>query len=109
MRQQVWGAIQIGAAAIRYCVTEVFGVPVDDGGGQEVQPSHAEVLTFGCPVADFALAANAQGILEADLGATLHIGIEQPIDDEERPLDPSDFPECHCQLVLPRIRREFTQ
>lgn len=71
MRQQVWGAIQSGSAAIRDCVTEVFGVPIDNGGGQEVQPSHAEVLTFGCPVADFALAADSQGILEGMMGLTL--------------------------------------
>lgn len=101
MGQQVWGAIQSDSAAIRDCVTEVFGVPVDDGGGQEVQPGHAEVLAFGCPVADFALAADAQGILEGvmgltlvetDLCAALHVGIEQPVDDEKCPLDPSDFP-----------------
>jgi len=29
---------------------------------------------------------------ETDLGATLHVGVQQPVDDEERPFDPSDFP-----------------
>jgi choline dehydrogenase-like flavoprotein len=68
VRQQVWGAIQSGSAAIRDCVTEVFAVTIDDGGGQEVQPSHAEVLTFGCPVADFALATYAEGVFQSVMG-----------------------------------------
>lgn len=26
-----------------------------------------------------------------DLGAALHVGVQQPVDDEQRPFDPSDF------------------
>jgi hypothetical protein len=46
------------------------------------------------------LAADAQGVfqgvmrfalVQADLGTALHVGIEQPFDDEQRPFDPSDF------------------
>jgi|TARA_R110002020_G_scaffold88883_1_gene217657 hypothetical protein len=57
----------------------VLGVPVDNDGGEQVQPGHPEMLAFGCPVANFTLAANTQRILEgvmgfalvqADLGAT---------------------------------------
>lgn len=63
MRQKVGRAIQSIAAAACDSLTEVLGVPVNDDGGEQVQPSHSEMLSFGCSVADFALAANAQGIL----------------------------------------------
>ena len=84
-------------------------VPVDDDRSEEVQPCHAEVLAFGGAITDFTLAADAEGVLQgmmglalvqADLGASLHVGFEQPVDDEERPFDPSDFPQCHGQLML---------
>jgi len=34
-------------------LAEVFGVPVDDDSGEQVQAGHAEVLAFGGAVADF--------------------------------------------------------
>ena len=39
-------------------------------------------------------------LVETNLGAALHVGIEQPVDDEERPLDPPDFLEGLSQLML---------
>lgn len=42
---------------------EMFGVPVDDDGGEQIEACHSEVLPFGGPVADFALAADAEGAL----------------------------------------------
>ena len=72
----------------------MLGVPVDYDGGEQVQPCHPEMLAFTCPVADFTLAPDAQSVLEGvmgfsfvqpDLGATLHIGVQQPVDDEQRP------------------------
>lgn len=98
-------------------MTEVLGVPINDDGGEQVQSGHTEVLAFGCSIADFALATNAQGILEgmmgftfveADLGSTLHVGIEQPVDDEQCPFDPSDFPQCNRKVVLPGTGAERT-
>jgi len=78
-------------------------VPVNDDGSEEVQPGHSEVLALGCSITDFTLAPNAQGVfqrmmrfalIQADLGTALHIGIQQPIDDKERPFDPADFAQC---------------
>ena len=92
--------------------TKLLGVPVNDDGGQQVQSSHAVVLPFGRTVADFALAPDAQGVfqsvvgfafVQADLGAALHVCIEQPVDDEERSLNAPDFSECQGQLMLTRI------
>jgi hypothetical protein len=95
---------------------EVLGVPVDDDGGQQVQPCHTVVLTFDGPIADFALPPDAQGVfqgvmglalVEANLGTTLHVGIKQPIDDEERALDAADFTQGKCQLMLAWIGCEL--
>ena len=69
-------------------------------------------------VADFALASDPECLLErvtslalvqAGVGPALHIGVEQPVDDEERSIDPSDFAESDDQFVLARIGRELSQ
>ena len=112
MCHEVGCAVQAFAAAIGDGLAEMLGVPIDDNRGQQVQPGHAEVLPLAGSVADFALATDPEGILQgvmgltlvqADLGTALHVGVEQPVDDEERPLDPSDFPQCHSQLMLTGI------
>ena len=46
-------------------------------------------------------------LVRAGVGPALHIGVEQPVDDEERSLDPSDFAESDGQFVLARIGREL--
>ena len=54
------------------------------------------MLPFGGAVANFTLPSDPQGVLEsvvrfalvqANLGAALHVDIEQPFDDEQRPFD----------------------
>ena len=47
--------------------------------------------------------------VQAGVGPALHIGVEQPVDDEERSFDPSDFAEGDGQFVLARIGRELSQ
>ena len=88
---------------------EVGGIPVNDDGGEEVEPGHAVVLALAGVVADFALASDLDGLLEgvvclalvqAGVGSALHIGVEQPVDDEERSFDPCDFAEGDGQFVL---------
>ena len=86
--------------ALRDSMAEVKRVPANNDGGKEVQAGYAEVLAFGGAVADFALTADAQGVfervvrfalVEPDLGPALQFGVEQPVDDEERPLDAPDL------------------
>ena len=90
---------------------EMGSIPVDDDGGEHVEPGHAVVLALARAVADFALSPDAERVLEcvmslalvqAGVGPALHIGIEQPVDDEERSFDPSDFAESNGQFVLAR-------
>ena len=88
---------------------EMLGVPINDDRGEQIEAGHAEVLPFGGSVADFALAADAQGVfqgvvcftlVQTDLRTALHVRIEQPFDDEERPFHPSDFAQGHRQFML---------
>ena len=53
-------------------------------------------------------------LVQAGVGSALHIGVEQPVNDEERSdeeraFDPSDFAESDGQFVLARIGRELSQ
>ena len=97
---------------------EMGGIPVNDYGGEQVEPGHAVVLALAGAVADFAMAPDPERVLECvmslalvqtGVGSVLHIGVEQLADDEERSLDPSDFAESDGQFVLARIGRELSQ
>ena len=48
-------------------------------------------------------------LVQAGVGPALHIGVEQPVDDEEGSFDPSDFAESDGQFVLAGIGRELSQ
>ena len=97
---------------------EMGGIPVNDDGGEQVEPSHAVVLALAGAVTDFALASDPQrvregvmslALVQAGVGSALHIGVEQPFDDEERSFDPSDFAESDGEFVLAGIGRELSQ
>ena len=97
---------------------EMHSIPVDYDGGEQVQPSHAIMLSFAGAVAGFALAADAKRVLErvtslslvqTCAGTALHIGVEQPVHDEQRSFHPSDFAESDGQFVLTGIGGELSQ
>ena len=79
---------------------EMGGIPVNDDGGEEVEAGHAVALAFTGAVADFALAADAKRVLEgvmslalveAGAGTALHIGVEEPVRDEQRSFHPGSI------------------
>ncbi len=103
-RQQVLWRVESSPFAPRGSESEVVGVPVNDDRREKIELGGPEVLSLGRPITDLALAAGPQGALEgmvclgliqADPRPALHVGIEQPVDDKERPLDPSDG-RFHC-------------
>ena len=109
---------QAGVLPLSDRFVEMGGIPVNDDGGEQVEPSHAAVLALAEAVADFAPTPDAERVLEgvmslalvqAGVGPALHIGAEQPVDDEEGAFDASDFSESDGQFVLARIRRELSQ
>lgn len=87
-------------------------VPIYDDRGQQVQACHPVVLTFSSAVPDFTLSANAkcvfQGVMrltfvQTDLGAALHVGVQQPFDNEQGALDTTDLSQRHCKFMLSRV------
>lgn len=46
-------------------------------------------------------------LVQADLGAALHIDVKQPFDNEERSFDPSDFTQGNRQFVLSGVGYEL--
>ena len=91
---------------------EMHSIPVNDNRGEQIQPSHAVMLPFAGAVANFALAADAKGVhermmslslVEAGAGTALHIGVKQPVQDEQRSCHPSDFAKIDGQFVLARF------
>ena len=91
--------------------SELLGVPVDYDRCEKVEPRDPEVPGLGCPVTDLSLASDPQRALQrmvrptlvqAGTGASLHVDIEHPIDHEQCPFDPSDFPERDGQVMLTR-------
>jgi len=64
MGEQVVGRIQPLATSGLDGMAEMQGVPVDDDGGEQVEARDPVVLALGGAVADLALPADAQGILQ---------------------------------------------
>ena len=59
MRQKIGWAVQTFAFSPVDGLAKVFGVPVDDDCGEQIEACHSEMLAFGGAVADFTLAADA--------------------------------------------------
>ena len=77
------------------------------GGALETTTLQATEERFDFDVTRCRYAEMYRALGMADLGATLHVGVEQPVDDEERPFHPPDFPQCDRKLMLPRVCREL--
>ena len=93
---------QVVALSLSDRFAGMHSIPVDYDGGEQVQPGHAVVLGLAGAVAEFALSPDVEGVLEgvmtlalvqAGVGLALHIGVEQPVHDEQRSFHPSDFAE----------------
>ena len=53
------------------CFSEMGGIPVNDDGGEQVEPSHAAVPALAGAVADFALASGPERVLERVMSLAL--------------------------------------
>ncbi len=71
MRQKFGRHIESFASPFGDRVADVDGVPVDDDCGVQVETSNPVMLPFGGAVTDFALAADAQRILESMVSLAL--------------------------------------
>ena len=53
------------------CFAEMGGIPINDDGGEQVEPGHAVVLALAGAVADFALAPDLERVLERMMSLAL--------------------------------------
>ena len=62
---------QPGVVPLSDRFAEMGGIPVNDDGGEQVEPCHAAVLALAGAVADFALAPDAERVLERVMSIAL--------------------------------------
>ena len=112
VRQKAWRTVETSTLSGGDGMAKVLAIPVDDDRGQQVQPGHAIVLSLRGSVSDFALATDTEGVfqrmmcltfVQADLCAALHVGVQQPIDNEQGALNPPDLSQGYGQFVLTGI------
>lgn len=117
MRQKLLRTVQPGLLALFYGLTELGCVPINDHSSKEIETCHSIVLAFCGSVLNLSLATNAQCILQGvmrltfvqtSLCTTLHVRIEQPINDEQSAFDAADLPKGDGQFVLTWIRRKLS-
>ena len=94
---------------------EIYGVPERDGGGDEREPTCTILLRLGGTIAKPAEAMEADGAGEGvarfalvELHGRLppESGQLEPVEDEQRALDPTDFAQGQRQAVLAGIGPE---
>lgn len=85
MRQKLMRTIETCVFSGRHGASKVVSVPIDNDCGEQIETCHTVVLSLGGSVTDFALTADAQSVfqgmmrlafVQANLGATLHVGIK---------------------------------
>lgn len=74
----------------------MFGVPINEDQGQQVQRCPAAVLSFRGSIPDVALSPDAEDIfqrvmpftlVQPDLSTALHVGVQQVVDNEQGALN----------------------
>ena len=118
MGEEFGGGGDAGLLAGQDRLAELQRIPVDDDGGQQIEPSHAVVLTLAGAVTQFAALVEVDGTLQgvvgfslvqAVLGAPTHGGVGDPVDHEQGAFDAADFAKGSREFVLARIRSELAQ
>ena len=71
MGQEIGIDRQAGVLPLSDRFAEMGGIPVDDDGGEQVEPGHAVVLGLAGAVAYFALASDPEGVLEGVMSLAL--------------------------------------
>ncbi len=70
------------------------------------------MLAFAGAIPDFTMAIEAKrafqsmmrfSLVEPDLSAALHVGVQHPVDHEQRALDAADFAHGEGKVILPGI------
>jgi hypothetical protein len=98
------------------CTLKVSGVLQDDRGDEQVEARGSVLLVLVGPVTDFTEPMNEDGTRQAVAGFPLvqllpglapQFGILNPVEREERTLQPSQLSQCCRHAILPRIGSEL--
>ena len=90
-------------------MAEMNGIPAEDDRGQEVEVGDPVVLSLSRAIADFTLATDTKGTLEGmvgltliepDLGAPLHVRVENPLYNEECACDTADLAQRDREIIF---------
>ena len=71
MGEQFGGGGDAGLLAGQDRLAQLQRIPVDDDGGQQIEPSHAVVLTLAGAVTQFAALVEVDGTLQGVVGFSL--------------------------------------
>src|SRR5690348_17811890 len=94
---------------------EIDGIPERDGGGDESEPARTVLLGLDRTIAQAAEAVEADGadqgvaclaLIQLRRGLTPQARPLDPVQHEQRTLDPSDFAQGQCQTVLAGVGGE---
>ena len=95
---------------------QVYGVPKNDGGNDQIESAGAVALVLEAAVAQVALPIEEDGagesvsglaFVESDLHTPTKFRVFHPLQHEEGTLNAPDFTEGNVEAVLARIAREF--
>src|SRR3546814_2272579 len=95
---------------------EIAGVPQDDGGDEQIEAGGAIGLVFEPPVAQLAELVEEEcagervaglALVESGLGAAAQVEIAQPVEHEDRALDPPNRSEEHTSELQSLMRISY--
>ena len=111
--QGIWNQVAAAAGGIQ-CPAEIDGVPQHDGGCDQGQTAGTVLLTLGGAVVQPAKTVEAYGARQRVVAFTLvqlrrslpaQVGLLQPVQGVEGPLNGPDLAQRQRQTVLPGGRR----
>ena len=114
---RVWRRLS-DRAQMRDGVGDIGGVPEHDRGDDEVETGGAKLLRLGAAVGDPALLEGADDLREgvtllafvkAGVAAPTQFRAFEPVEHEQRALDPPQLLQRQVKLVLAAVGREFPQ
>lgn len=97
---------------------QVHRVPQHDGGSHQIEAAGPVALLLEAPIPDFAKAVEehrpGQGVarlplVQSCMHAAAQLNALQPVEDEQRALDPAQLTQGHGQAVLARVAAELAQ
>jgi hypothetical protein len=101
-----------------FTARSIHGIPERDGGDHEVQAAGTVALVFIGAIADLTETVKEHrprqriacfSLIESAGNSAPEPRVPKPLERKQSALQPSVFSQSHCQAILTRIRRQFSQ